>query len=57
MLPSPLIGKYMGKITNFDSFGAVFPKFCPMKVKFGTGERTWGNVSLLLGEKKLFLDY
>jgi len=35
----------MSKIRNFDSFGAVFPHFCPDKreiwyMKFGTGERT-----------------
>jgi len=36
----------MGKIPNFDRFGALFPHLCPMSVKFGTRERTfWGLYS------------
>jgi len=56
----------MAKIRNFDSFGAVFPHFCPDKHKLWHGERTYGplplakfhfyrgNVSPLRGEKPIF---
>jgi len=37
---SPPRGKFMAKIPNFASFGAVFPHFCPDNVKFGVGERS-----------------
>ena len=41
----------MGKIPNFDSFGAVFPHFCPYKREIwdGSGPAVYqGNVSPLL---------
>jgi len=44
-------GKYVGKIPNFDSFGAVFPHFCPYKREIwdGSGPAVYqGNVSPLL---------
>jgi len=56
----------MAKIRSFDSFGAVFPHFCPDKCEICTRERTEGplarakfhvyrgNVSPLRGEKPLF---
>jgi len=31
----------MAKSRNFDSFGAVFPHFCPDKCEIWHGERTW----------------
>jgi len=48
----PLRGKFMAKVRNFDSLGAVFPHFhisAPLNVKFGTGERTC-QISRLSGQ-------
>ena len=56
------MGKFMAKIKNFDSFGAVFPHFCPHKLKFlAQGKRLVPNftfiratLSPLRGEKPIF---
>jgi len=58
--------KFMAKIRNFDSFGAVFPQFCPDKHEIWHGEWSYGpfhcakfhiyrgNVPPLCGEKPIF---
>ena len=45
----------MAKIRNFDSFGAVFPHFCPdERESWHGGADLRGNVSPLRGEKPIF---
>jgi len=53
----------MAKIRNFDSFGAVFPHFCPDKREIWHGRAGspvpnfhiyWSNLSRLRGEKPIF---
>jgi len=54
---SPLRYKFLAKIRNFDSFGGVFPDFCPDKREIWHGEWTTGplrspfQISRLLGQR------
>ena len=55
------MGKFMAKVRNFDSLGAVFPHFCRDKreIWHGGADRAKfhvyrGNVSPLRGENPIF---